>query len=205
MPKNGCETADPSWPASRFAGSRTICTSCQARSSGRGGPLAGLLTRLLLGLLRSDLRAFGAASLGSAPLIVPPLKGFLAWVVRTLRMLADHGVQLRAGLKPQWRSLRSPIEAGFSAPLRWDSVVCRQALARGHFRTPIPSLCHSAPGGLALRVACKFGHKLAFSGVFQKFLRRMHRGHYAPWCPDPLSQSPYTGVTEKGKESSPNA
>jgi len=120
-------------------------------------------------------------------------------------MLADHGVQLRAGLKPQWRSLRSPIEAGFSAPLRWDSVVCRQALARGHFRTPIPSLCHSAPGGLALWVACKFGHKLAFSCVLQKFLRRMHRGHYAPWCPDPLSQSPYIGVTEKGKESSPNA
>src|SRR6266540_768371 len=107
----------PRGPRSRSTHSRhklalTICASCQARSSGREGPLAGLLTRLLLGLLRS--RAFGATSLGSAPLIVPPLKGFLAWVVRTLGMLADHGAQLRAGLKPQWRSLRSPIEAGFS-------------------------------------------------------------------------------------------
>src|SRR6266508_2155049 len=65
--------------------------------------------------------------------------------------------------------------AGFPAPLRWDTVACRQALARGHFRTPSPSLCHPAPGGLAFRDARECGHKLAFGGVSQKLLRRMQR------------------------------
>ena len=89
--------------------------------------------------------------------------------------------------------------AGFSAPLRWDKVACRQVLARGHFRTQIPSLCHPAPGGLAIRVACEFGHKLAFGGVSQKLLRRMHRVITLPGAPTPLYHSPYKGVTEKGK------
>src|SRR6266545_7871887 len=81
--------------------------------------------------------------------------------------------------------------AGFPAPLRWDTVACRQALARGHFRTPIPSLCHPAPGGLAFRVAREFGHKLAFGGVSQKLLRRMHRVITLPVAPTPQLVSIY--------------
>ena len=96
-------------------------------------------------------------------------------------------------------SLR-PMGAWFPAPL---PVACRQALVRGHLRTSIPSLCHPAPHGLAIRVACEFGHKLAVEGVFQKFLRRMHRVITLPGAPRPLRQSQYIESTEKGKESRP--
>ena len=98
------EADGSSWLNARGAGTPIRIPSIMASYAngeallGRGGPLAGLLTRLLLGRLRSELRASRATSAGSAALIVPPLEGFLAWVVRTLGMLADHGAQLRAAL-----------------------------------------------------------------------------------------------------------
>ena len=112
--------------------------------------------------------------------------------------VADHGAQLQLALNVS-RGRCSPMGAGSPAPLRLDNVACRQALARGYFRTPIPSLCHPAPSGLAFRIACEFGHKLAFGGVSQKLLRRMHRVITLPGAPTPLYHSPYKGVTEKGK------
>jgi len=88
-------------------------------SSGRGCSLAGLSTRRLLGLLRSE--AFGATSLGSAPLIIPPLEGFLAWVVRTLGILSDHDMQSRLFLNVG-RCSCSPMGAGSPAPPRLGNV-----------------------------------------------------------------------------------
>jgi hypothetical protein len=39
----------------------------------------------------------------------------------------------------------------------------------------MPSLGHTLPGFLVHRLAGKSGHKLAFSGVFQKLFWRMHQ------------------------------
>lgn len=82
----------------------------------------------------------------------------------------------------------SPTKRRVPWPLCRRIVACRQALACKQFSTPMPSLCHTAPSSLVLRPAGKSGHKLAFSGVFQKFLWRIHRGHDALLVPrSPLS------------------
>jgi hypothetical protein len=59
----------------------------------RALPLSGFLDLAAgdvdheLGELGGIARMFEAPSLGSAALIVPPVEGFLAWIVRTLGML----------------------------------------------------------------------------------------------------------------------
>jgi hypothetical protein len=58
-------------------------------------------------------------------------------------------------------------------------------------RTLLPSLCHPAPRRLAIRVAGRFGHFLAFRCVSQKFLRWVH----VPSTLDilPVYQTPNSG------------
>src|SRR3979490_2584452 len=64
-----------------------------------------------------------------------------------------------------------PTGGGFPVPTWLAAVVrSRQAGARSHFRALMPSLCHSPPSKLALRVASQLGHVLAFSGALQKYL-----------------------------------
>ena len=77
----------------------------------------------------------------------------------------------------QYPLIMGPTGGGFPVPTWLAAVVrSRQAGARSHFRAPMPSLCHSPPSKLALRVASEFGHVLAFSGAFQEYLiRRVHR------------------------------
>jgi hypothetical protein len=61
-------------------------------------------------------------------------------------------------------------------------VLCRglmayrcYSLAIKPLSAPLPSLCHATPCGSVLRSAGKFGHALALSGMFQKFLRGINR------------------------------
>jgi hypothetical protein len=57
-----------------------------------------------------------------------------------------------------------PTGRGFPV-LCWLAAVVRrrQAVARGHFCAPMPSLCHASPGRLAASVAREFGHAFTFS------------------------------------------
>src|SRR5213593_4280158 len=68
-----------------------------------------------------------------------------------------------------------PIRGDTLASLRQHGVVCRQAFGCEFFGTPTPSLCHPIPRRLALWIARKLGHLLAVGGVFQKFVRWIHR------------------------------
>ena len=100
-----------------------------------------------------------------------PRRGFrwaLYWVVQ------NRGVEAGRCSEPL---PMCPTGGGFPVPTWLAAVVrSRQAGARSHFRAPMPSLCHSPPSKLALRVASEFGHVLAFSGAFQEYLiRRVHR------------------------------
>ena len=53
----------------------------------------------------------------------------------------------------------------------------------------MPSLRHALPRDLVLGLAGKPGHELAFSGVFQKLVWRMHRVITLPDIPDPRCQN----------------
>src|SRR5215831_17725155 len=68
-----------------------------------------------------------------------------------------------------------PIRGDTLASLRQHGVACRQAFGCEFFGTPTPSLCHPVPRRLALCIARKLGHLLAVGGVFQKFVRWIHR------------------------------
>jgi hypothetical protein len=61
------------------------------------------------------------------------------------------------------------------ASLRRHLVVGHEALACEFLGTLTPSHCHSVPRRLALRISRKLGHLLAVGGVFQKFVRGVHR------------------------------
>ena len=50
----------------------------------------------------------------------------------------------------------------------------------------MPSLRHALPRDLVFGLAGKLGHALAFSGVLQKFVWRMHRVITLPDIPDPV-------------------
>jgi hypothetical protein len=53
----------------------------------------------------------------------------------------------------------------------------------------MPSLRHALPSDLVLRLTGKLRHELAFSGVFQKLVWRMHRVITLPDSPDPGCQN----------------
>ena len=69
-----------------------------------------------------------------------------------------------------------PTGSGPAVP-SWLATVarCRQDVARGHFRAPMPSPCHSPPSSPTPRVASQLGHTLTLNRAFQKYLRRIHR------------------------------
>src|SRR5712691_2593317 len=65
---------------------------------------------------------------------------------------------------------------GSPMPPRRGTVVVRgQALLVEQFSTANPPLRHVVPGGPTLRIAGELGHQLALGGMFQKFLRWIHR------------------------------
>src|SRR5436309_11694962 len=68
-------------------------------------------------------------------------------------------------------------------------------------RTLLPSLCHPAPRRLAIRVAGRFGHFLAFGCVSQKFLRWVH----VPSTLDisPVYQTPNSGNVPRPLQNEP--
>jgi hypothetical protein len=75
--------------------------------------------------------------------------------------------------------MMSPPQGRASRSLGRHIVARRQAFLCEQFGTPKPSLCHAPPSILVFRLAGKFGHQLAFSGVLQEFFRRVHGDHYS--------------------------
>src|SRR6516225_3787868 len=71
--------------------------------------------------------------------------------------------------------MRPPQGGGSCSPVR-RVVARRQSLLGEHIGTPEPSLRHAPPGLLVLGFAGALGHALAFSGMLQKLIRRVHRG-----------------------------
>jgi hypothetical protein len=94
--------------------------------------------------------------------------------------------------------MMGPPQRGGSGPPGRRIVARRQALLCEQFSAPKPSLRHAPPGILVLGLACKFGHQLAFSGVLQKFFRRVHRGYYSLFL-TPRSPRQNTELTDPSK------
>jgi hypothetical protein len=92
-----------------------------------------------------------------------------------------------------------PPKRGDSGPPGRRIVARRQALLCEQFSTPKPSLRHAPPSILVLGLACKFGHQLAFSGVLQKFFRRVHRGYYSLFLTPRTPPCQNTELTDPSK------
>ena len=72
------------------------------------------------------------------------------------------------------RITQQPLSCGGVLPTFVGSYLTCRAFTHQHFGTTSPSLGHSAPRGLALKVSRKPRHLLAFGSVSQKFLGQIH-------------------------------